>query len=134
MGEENFIGTNLASGNAPIEGTVSFFVEHAEGDAFAQALQSGNHSGQSGTLYVTKAPCSFCASSISAVARSMGLSNLKIYTPNGLFGIYTPETGLVRVRMGSYSSSFASATKARRLVPSQSGGRHRRSRSITCLG
>ena len=94
---ESYIGTNLARGNAPIKGTMSFFVEHAEGDAFAQALRAGDISGQSGTMYVTRAagPCGFCVASISAAARSSGLKELLIYTPKGFFGIYTPETGLV---------------------------------------
>lgn len=72
-------------------------MQHAEGDAFSQALGTGtDYAGQSGTLYVTRAPCGFCVSSISATARSMGLSNLTIVTPDGVFGVYTPETGLIR--------------------------------------
>ena len=97
LGDESFDGTNLARGNAPIKGTFSFFVQHAEGDAFSQALSSGeDYAGQSGTLHVTQPPCSFCVSSISATARSMGLSSLTINTPDGVFGLYTPETGLIR--------------------------------------
>ncbi|MFN2525439.1 MAG: DNRLRE domain-containing protein [Actinomycetota bacterium] len=92
----SYVGTNLARGNAPIKGTFSFFAQHAEGDAFAQALRAGDLSGQSAALYVTRAPCRFCVSSLSAVARSSGLSELSIFTPEGVFGIYTPETGLVR--------------------------------------
>lgn len=45
---------------------------------------------------MTRAPCRFCVSSISATARSMGLRRLTIVTPNEVYGIYTPETGLVR--------------------------------------
>jgi hypothetical protein len=97
LGNETFDGTNLARGNAPIKGTFSFFVEHAEGDVFSKALSSGeDYAGQSGTLQVTQPPCSFCVASISTTARSMGLSRLTISTPDGVFGLYTPETGLVR--------------------------------------
>jgi len=97
VGDESFTGTNLARGNAPIKGTFSFFVQHAEGDAFSQALSNGeDFTGQSGTLYVTRAPCGFCVSSISATARSMGLSDLTIVTPDGVFGVYSPETGVIR--------------------------------------
>jgi RHS repeat-associated protein len=97
IGDDSFAGTSLARGNPPIKGTFSFFVEHAEGDAFSQAVNSGaDYSGKSGTLSVTQEPCRFCVSSISAVARSMGLSYLRIETPEGLFGEYTPETGLKR--------------------------------------
>jgi len=97
IGDDSFSGTSLARGNPPIKGTFSFFVEHAEGDAFSQAVNSGaDYSGASGTLSVTQEPCGFCVSSISAVARSMGLSYLRIETPEGLFGEYTPETGLTR--------------------------------------
>ncbi len=97
IGDDSYSGTSLARGNPPIKGTFSFFVEHAEGDAFSQAVTSGtDYSGASGTLSVTQAPCGFCVSSISAVARSMGLSYLRVETPEGLFGEYTPETGLTR--------------------------------------
>jgi tRNA(Arg) A34 adenosine deaminase TadA len=97
IGDDSFSGTSLARGNPPIKGTFSFFVEHAEGDAFSQAVNSGaDYSGASGTLSVTQEPCGFCVSSISAVARSMGLSYLRVETPEGLFGEYTPETGLTR--------------------------------------
>jgi RHS repeat-associated protein len=97
LGDESFDGTNLARSNPPIKGTFSFFVEHAEGDAFSQAMTAGSDfSGESGTLYVTQAPCGFCVSGISAAARQMGLSELNIVTPEGPFGTYTPETGLVR--------------------------------------
>jgi hypothetical protein len=94
---DRYIGTNLARSNAPIKGTFSFFVEHAEGDAFSKAMNGGSYAGKSATLYVTEAPCKFCVSSISAAARSMGLSQLTIITPRGVFGIYTPNTGLVRI-------------------------------------
>lgn len=61
------------------------------------AVRSGeSFAGESGDLYVTRAPCGFCVSSISATARSLGLSRLTITTPEGVFGTYTPETGLVR--------------------------------------
>jgi tRNA(Arg) A34 adenosine deaminase TadA len=97
LGDESFVGTNLARGNAPIKGTFSFFVEHAEGDAFSQAINtSSSYAGQSGTLFVTRAPCRFCVSSISATARSLGLAKLVIETPDGVFGTYTPGTGLIR--------------------------------------
>jgi hypothetical protein len=97
IGNDSFAGTSLARGNPAIKGTFSFFVEHAEGDAFSQAVNSGaDYSGESGTLSVTQGPCNFCVSSISAVARSMGLRYLRIETPEGLFGEYTPETGLTR--------------------------------------
>jgi hypothetical protein len=49
LGDESFVGTNLARGNAPIKGTFSFFVQHAEGDTFSQAISTGNsYAGQSG--------------------------------------------------------------------------------------
>ena len=93
---ESYIGTNLARGNSPIKGTMSFFVQHAEGDAFAQALKAGDLSGQSATMYVSRAPCGFCVSSITAVVRSSGLSELTVVTPDGVFGTYTPAAGLIR--------------------------------------
>lgn len=61
LGDQSFVGTNLARGNAPIKGTFSFFVQHAEGDAFSQAVGARDYAGQSGRLYVTQAPCGFCA-------------------------------------------------------------------------
>jgi hypothetical protein len=45
-----YLGTNLARGNAPIKGARSFVVEHAEGDAMAQAIKGGNYAGKSATL------------------------------------------------------------------------------------
>jgi hypothetical protein len=96
LGDQSFVGTSLARGNPPIKGTFSFFVEHAEGDAFSQAMSAGDFAGQSGTPYVTRAPCGFCVSSISATARSMELRRLTIMTPDEVYGVYTPETGLVR--------------------------------------
>lgn len=73
-------------------------MEHTEGDAFSQAMRSGNYAGQTGTLYVSEESCGFCVSGISAVARQMGLSELAIIDPEGYFGVYTPETGLVLKR------------------------------------
>jgi hypothetical protein len=95
LGNESFVGTNLARANPPIKGTL-FFAQHAEGDAFSQAMRAGQFTGQSGTLYVTRPPWGFCVSSISATARSMGLRRLTIVTPNDVYGVDTPETGLVR--------------------------------------
>src|SRR5258708_34750903 len=40
LGDQSFVGTNLARANSPLKGTFSFFVQHAEGDAFFQALSS----------------------------------------------------------------------------------------------
>jgi hypothetical protein len=78
LGGGKFVGTNLARDNArPHPGTFRFFVEEAEGDAFAQAIATGeDFSSESGTLSVTKKPCGFCKSSISATARSLGLDRL----------------------------------------------------------
>jgi hypothetical protein len=87
----DYVGTNLARANAPIKGTFSFFVQHAEGDAFAQALRAGDLAGQSGTLYVTRAPCGFFVPSISATARSSGLSELTIVTPDVCSACTPPE-------------------------------------------
>ena len=86
----------LLAGAAGSSAFMRELVQHAEGDAFSQAMSAGNYEGQSGTLYVTQPLCGFCVSSISASARSMGLSNLTISTPDGVFGTYTPATGLVR--------------------------------------
>jgi hypothetical protein len=79
---------------------MSFFVEHAEGDVFSQAMRSGNYAGQTGTLYVSSdtGPCRWCVSGISASARLMGISELTVFYPGGVFGVYTPETGFVRWR------------------------------------
>lgn len=90
IGGSSYVGTNLARGNVPIDGTFSFFVQHAEGDALSQAMSSANYTGQSGSLYVTQAPCGFCVSGISATARQMGLRKLIVVTPTGVFGTYTP--------------------------------------------
>jgi hypothetical protein len=98
LGGNKYVGTSLARSNAPIEGTFKMFVEHAEGDVFAQALRTGgDYAGDSGMLYVSRltGPSGFCRSGISAVARSMDLSELIIATPRGVVGAYTPETGLV---------------------------------------
>jgi RHS repeat-associated protein len=94
---DTYLGTSTARGNPPIKGTWSFFVEHAEGDVFSQAMRGGNYTGQTGTLYVSRdiGPCGFCVSGISTSARSMGLSELTIFYPGGVFGVYTPATGLV---------------------------------------
>ncbi len=101
LGSDTYVGTNLARDNPVIPGTWRDFVQHAEGDAFSQALRSGtNYEGESGTLYVSRlvgrGPCRLtCVPGISTVARQMGLSELTVLTPEGLFGTYTPETGLV---------------------------------------
>jgi len=97
LGDQTYVGSNLARDNPTIPGTWDVFVKHAEGDAFSEAVQSGiNYQDQSGTLYVSENPCGICVTNISAVARQMGLSELTIETPGGFFGRYTPETGLVR--------------------------------------
>jgi RHS repeat-associated protein len=107
LGNDTYIGVNFRAGVGPvsnhpeISGTVEGFVKHAEGDAFARAIASGiDYSGESGTLYVTKAegvgPCQFvCQRSFDAVARQMGLSKLTVYTPEGIFGSWDPEAGWV---------------------------------------
>ncbi|MBO0730412.1 MAG: hypothetical protein J2P57_14220, partial [Acidimicrobiaceae bacterium] len=99
LGDKSFVGTNLARGHQPIKGTFSFFVQHAEGDVFSQLINAGDYAGKSATLYVTDKPCGFCTSSISAAARSMGLTSVTIMTPQGVFGTYKPEAGLVREKI-----------------------------------
>ena len=99
LGGDTYIGTNLARGNEAIAGTWDEFVQHAEGDAFSRALTSGtNYEGDSATLYVSKlgggGPCRLiCRPSIPSVARQMGISDLTVITPEGLFGTWTPEAG-----------------------------------------
>lgn len=52
-GDWSDVVTNLERGNAHIKGSSSFFVQHADGDAFAQTLRADDLSGQPATLYVT---------------------------------------------------------------------------------
>ena len=66
----------------------------------SQAIStSSSYAGQSGTLLVTRAPCRFCVSSISATARSLGLAKPVIETPDGgvryLYARDRADTGAV---------------------------------------
>ena len=63
-------------------------MRHAEGNAFANAAYNGVWGG-SGTLYVDQIPCGFCTSSFAALARSIGLEQLDVYGPEGLYGSYS---------------------------------------------
>ena len=99
IGDYSSLGSNLARSNAPIPGTFRFFVEHAEGDAFAAAIEAQStagfsYEGLSGTLYVTEVPCGFCYSGISTAARLLGLSRLEVLAPEGIAAQYTEGQGL----------------------------------------
>ena len=64
------------------------FADHAEGDAFAQAVGKG-YSGGNAKLYVDRDPCPFCRNSMAGYARWLNLDSLEVYGPSGLFGTYT---------------------------------------------
>ena len=63
-------------------------MRHAEGNVFGQAAYNGAWGGR-GALYVDRAPCGFCANSMGGLARSIGLEQLDVNTPEGLFGSYS---------------------------------------------
>jgi hypothetical protein len=100
VGGDTYVGTNLARGLPGIPGTISFFTEHAEGEAFLQALDSTtSFEGDPATLYLSKAEdvepvvCSWCQRAISTVAGRLGLSDLTVLTPDGFWGSWDPVSG-----------------------------------------
>jgi hypothetical protein len=69
-------------------GTTSQAWTHAEGDAFEKALAAEIPGGGDAVLYVDQDPCPYCVRSFAGLARSLGLSSLRVVTPQGLFGSY----------------------------------------------
>jgi RHS repeat-associated protein len=91
------LATNINPAPLSLAGRWSFFGRHAEGEAMLQGYYAGVRGGE-GTLWVSMNPCGFCVSDISGMARTMGFDRLTVWTPDGLFGVYTPATGLKLVK------------------------------------
>jgi len=53
----------------------------------------GGLRGGDAELYVDRAPCDYCVTSMAGLARSIGLNSLRVWTPDGLFGTYDIYTG-----------------------------------------
>jgi MafB19-like deaminase len=86
---ERFYGRNAPGVAYPqLEGTSYQAWTHAEGDAFGQAIAAGMPRGGDAVLYVDQDPCRYCFRSFRGLARSLGLSSLRVVTPQGLYGSY----------------------------------------------
>lgn len=89
MGGRHFYGIN-AHGQAyeRIPGVTFQSLRHAEGDAFAQAVRAGLRGGKA-TIYVDRAVCGWCVSSLRAYARELRLHELTVVEPGRTF-VVTP--------------------------------------------
>jgi hypothetical protein len=67
-------------------------MRHAEGDAVAQAVAAGKTGGEA-DLYVDRQPCGFCRSSLAGLAKWAHFDVMRVWTPDGLYGTYSVETG-----------------------------------------
>jgi hypothetical protein len=93
VGDQTFFGINGHGQSYPRPESVHpASMSHAEGDAFGQASRAGI-TGGSATLYVDRAPCSCCRSSLGGFARSLGLDELTVVGRDGPIGVYTAGGG-----------------------------------------
>src|SRR6266702_4290015 len=91
VGGRRFYGKNGSRAGHPVPERVSHVaMDHAEGDAFGQAARAGIRGGQA-HLYVDRVdrgPCIPCTHSMAGLARWIGLAELRVRTPAGLYGTY----------------------------------------------
>jgi hypothetical protein len=93
VGGQPFYGKNAPDTVADPPPSATYqSMRHAEGDAVAQAVAAGKTGGEA-DLYVDRQPCGFCRSSLGGLAKWAQFDVMRVWTPDGLYGTYTVETG-----------------------------------------
>ena len=94
VGSQPFYGKNAPDTvvDPPPPSVTYQTMRHAEGDSVAQAVAAGKTGGEA-DLYVDRQPCRFCRSSLAGLAKWGQFDVMRVWTPDGLYGTYTVETG-----------------------------------------
>ena len=99
-GERPIYGMNCEDGYERVANELYQFNRHAEGNALRQAGDRGLLPGKRMKLYVEETPCEWCRgkrldgsamSSLQKIVDYYGIEELEVWTPQGLYKVYTPS-------------------------------------------